>query len=407
LLEKASRQLEVLKEGIVDLISEPEFLKKLEWSVENKKPLRIKYGADPSAPDLHLGHTVPLRKLRQFQEFGHTIIFIIGDFTARIGDPTQRSETRRMLTREEVNRNAVSYQEQVFRILDSKRTETVYNSKWLGAMTPEDFLSLTAKYTVARMLERDDFQNRYRSGKPIALVEFLYPLLQGHDSVQISSDVEIGGTDQMFNLLVGRDLQREAGQAPQVVMTLPLIEGTDGVHKMSKSMGNAIALEDEPENMFGKVMSIPDRLMGNYYRYVSGLTYEESDRIIADLKADKIHPREAKSSLAAQIVRIYHGNENAERAREHFDQVFKDKGLPEDIEIFPYPEKSADIVSILKETGLVSSKGEGRRLIQQGGVKLSQEKISDMNLILDLTSPVTIQCGKRKFLKVQYRGAIG
>lgn len=398
------QQLDVLRDGTVDLISEEELARKIERSLKEKKPLRIKYGADPSAPDLHLGHTVPLRKLRQFQQLGHLIVFIIGDFTARIGDPTERSETRKMLTLEEVARNALSYQEQVFKILDPKQTEVRYNSEWLGKMTPEDFLRLTAQYTVARLLERDDFQKRYRGGRPIALVEFLYPLLQGHDSVIVKSDLELGGTDQKFNLLVGRDLQRESGAEPQVVMTMPIIEGTDGVQKMSKSLGNAIGIKDAPQDMFGKVMSIPDNLMENYYRYASGLERAEVFRIVGQIKSGELHPREAKASLAQQIVSLYHGTEAGVQARREFDQIFKDKGLPDEIEEMDFPQASCDIVSLLKDAGLVASKGEARRLVQQGGVRVEREKVTDAAHQVDLKQPVLIQCGKRRFVRIRYRG---
>lgn len=397
------KQIEILKEGLVEFISEEELARKIEKSLKLNKPLRIKYGADPSSPDLHLGHTVPLRKLQQFQECGHLVVFIIGDFTARIGDPTQRSETRKMLSAEEVSENARSYQEQVFKILDPKRTETRYNSEWLGRMTPEDFLRLTAQYTVARLLERDDFSKRYKSGRPIALVEFLYPLLQGHDSVVVKADVEIGGSDQMFNLLVGRELLREAGEDPQVVMTLPIIEGTDGVQKMSKSLGNAIAIQDTPKEMFGKMMSIPDGLMENYYRYVAALPVETVRKISGDLKSGALHPREAKASLAERIVELFHGREKAGLARQEFDEIFKNKGLPDEVGEFFFTRAQADVVSVLFESGLVASKGEARRMIQQGGVKIEKEKVTDVNQQVDLKNPVLIQCGKRKFMRVQHR----
>ena len=397
-------QIEILSEGLVDFIAEEELIQKLENSIRNNRPLRVKYGADPSAPDLHLGHTVPLRKLRQFQEFGHTIVFIIGDFTAQIGDPTQRSETRKMLTREEVNRNSISYQHQVFKVLDPKKTETRYNSEWLSKMTPGDFLNLTAQTTVAQLLERDDFQRRYKAGRPIALTEFLYPLLQGHDSVMINSDVEIGGTDQTFNLLMGRELQRNAGGSPQVVMTLPIIEGTDGIQKMSKSLGNAIGIEETPREMFGKMMSIPDNLMENYYRYVSALEKTEVDQILEDLQDGILHPREAKARLVERIVFLFHDEKKAFAAREEFDEIFKNKGLPEEIQEVEISTDENDILSVLKAANLIASKGEGRRLIQQGGVRVEKEKVLDIDLKLDLSKPLLIQCGKRKFAKVFSRG---
>lgn len=398
---QAREQLEKIRVGAVDLITEGELEAKLSQSLQTKKPLRIKYGADPSAPDLHLGHTVPLRKLRQFQELGHTVVFIIGDFTARIGDPSGRSETRKMLTKAEIRANAQTYQKQVFRILDPSRTEVRYNSEWLEDLEAEHFLDLTSKYTVARLLERDDFQNRYRSGTPIALVELLYPLLQGYDSVIVRSDVELGGTDQKFNLLVGRELQREWKSEPQVVLTLPLIVGTDGIQKMSKSLGNHIALHDPPREMYGKVMSLPDALMENYYRYAAPLGIEEVEKILKGLKEGKLHPRDAKARLAFEVVKEYHSVEKAKEAAEEFDRVFKEKGLPSEIETLEIKAREIDILSLLKETGLVASKMEARRLISQGGVKLDSKKVESENLIVQLEKSILLQCGKRRFIRVK------
>ncbi len=396
-----SKELQQIRHGALELITEKELEAKLARAHKEKRPLRIKYGADPSAPDLHLGHTVPLRKLREFQELGHTVVFIIGDFTARIGDPSQQSETRKMLTSDEVHKNAQTYQEQVFRILDPKKTETHFNSEWLGKMDTAHLLELTSKYTVARLLERDDFEKRYRAGHPIALVEFLYPLLQGYDSVMVKSDVEIGGSDQKFNLLVGRELQREWKQEPQIVLTLPLIEGTDGVQKMSKSLGNHIALKDSPKEMYGKIMSLPDALMERYFRYVSPLSVEEVEKILKKLSAGELHPREAKARLAFEITAAYHSKKEAEEAGREFDRIFKDKGLPEEIETLRLKSKEMDILSLLKETGLVPSKMEARRLVSQGGIKIDSEKVTDERKIIPLAKPVLIQCGKRKFIRVQ------
>lgn len=394
-------QLEVFKENLIDLISEKELTSKLEVSVKKGKPLRIKYGADPSSPDLHLGHTVPLRKLRQLQDLGHTIVFIIGDFTARIGDPSGKSETRPMLTEEQVKQNAKTYQEQVFRILDKKKTEVRYNSEWLGKMRPEDFLKLTGQYTVARILERDDFSKRYKAGQPIAIVEFLYPLLQGHDSVILKSDVEIGGTDQMFNLLVGRELQKLDGQEPQVVMTLPLIEGTDGVQKMSKSLNNHIALQDSPRDMFGKIMSLSDVMMERYYRYVAAMPKAESDAVLAGLKKGELHPREMKAKLAERIVSLFYSGETAAQARQEFDEIFKNKGLPDVIPTVKISGKTINIVNLLVDARLVPSKSEGRRLVEQGGVRIGQEKIADPKREISLQEPFVLQCGKRKFARIE------
>ena len=394
-------QLEVFKDNLVELISERELVAKLEASLKEKRPLRIKYGADPSAPDLHLGHTVPLRKLRSLQDLGHTVVFIIGDFTARIGDPSGRSETRPQLTQEQVEANAKTYQEQVFRILDKKKTEVRYNSEWLGALRPEDFLKLTAQYTVARILERDDFSKRYKAGEPISVVELLYPLMQGHDSVEIESDIEIGGTDQKFNLLVGRELQKTDGQEPQVVMTLPLIEGLDGVQKMSKSLGNHIALKDSPREMFGKVMSIPDAMMERYYRYAAALPSQQVAEILALLKSGALHPRDAKAQLGERIVSLFHSEEEGKNARAEFDEIFKNKGMPDEVPTVKIGQKTIDIVSLLVEAKLVTSKSEARRLMEQGGVKIGHEKITDPKSIITIGAPFVLQCGKRKFVKIQ------
>lgn len=405
MFKPVAEQLEVFKENLVELISEKELILKLDASLKEKRPLRIKYGADPSTPDLHLGHTVPLRKLRQLQDLGHLVVFIIGDFTARIGDPSGRSETRKMLTPEEVEKNAKTYQEQVFRILDKKKTEVRYNSEWLGKMRSEDFLKLTAQYTVARILERDDFAKRYKAGEPIAVVEFLYPLMQGHDSVEIESDVEIGGTDQKFNLLVGRELQKTDGQEPQVVMTLPLIEGLDGVQKMSKSLGNHIALQDSPREMFGKVMSIPDAMMERYYRYVAALPAKEAGRIVEGLKSGELHPREAKARLAERIVSLFHSEEAGRNALKEFDEIFKNKGLPDEVPVVKIRQKTIDIVSLLIEAGLAPSKSEARRLMEQGGVKIGHEKVTDPKAVITIGEPFILQCGKRKFAKIEHHGA--
>lgn len=389
-------QLRIFKEGLVDLISEEELRQRL----TEKRLLRIKYGADPSTADLHLGHTVPLRKLKQLQDLGHQIVFIIGDFTARIGDPSERNEMRPMLSPEEVKRNAKTYETQVFKVLDRKKTEVRYNSEWLDQMKPQDFLNLTSQYTVARLLERDDFQNRYKTNQPIALIEFLYPLLQGYDSVVVKSDVELGGTDQKFNLLVGRELQKVWNQKQQLVITLPLLEGTDGVRKMSKSFGNAININDAPKEIFGKVMSIPDSVVPHYFQYASGMSAQDCQPILEQLF--KTDPREAKAKLGEQIVSLYYDKKKGAQAREEFDRVFRDKGLPDEIQTVVSSQTSLDIVSLLLEAGLVLSKGEGRRLIQQGGVKIEQTKITDLNHKVQLTrEPILIQCGKRKFARVK------
>ena len=393
-------QLTVFKQGTIDLISDDELLAKL----KEKKSLRIKYGADPSAPDLHLGHTVPLRKLRQLQDLGHKVVFVVGDFTARVGDPSGQSETRRTLNRDEVSKNAKTYEAQVFRILDKSKTEVRHNSEWLGKFKIEDFLTLTSKYTVARILERDDFAKRFSEKKPIAILEFLYPLLQGYDSVEIKSDVEVGGTDQKFNFLVGRELQRDWKQSPQIVLTLPLIEGTDGKDKMSKSLGNHIALKDTPENMFGKVMSIPDHLTIKYFRYLTNLDEASVNQKEASLKAGSLHPRDAKAELAREIVRLYHGDKAAKASEENFNKVFREKELPvqmEEIRIAVTGE--IKVIDLLQMAGLTASKSEARRLIEQGGVKINQEKVENVESKISLQAPVIVQCGKRKFARIMMK----
>ncbi len=401
---KIEEQLKIFKDGAVDLISEGDLLKKL----ERGKPLRIKYGADPSAPDLHLGHTVPLKKLKALQELGHTIIFLIGDFTARIGDPSFRSETRKILSDEEIQKNSETYQSQVFRILDrNKNVEVVYNSKWLDALKPKDFLTLTSQYTVARILERDDFKKRYDAKQPISLLEFLYPLMQGYDSVVLKSDVEIGGTDQKFNLLVGRELQKSYGQEPQVVLTLPIIEGLDGKQKMSKSLGNHIALNDPPSDMFGKIMSIPDSLIVRYFQYLTDAGEVHLEKIKSELQKGK-NPRDVKAELGEEIVARFYGREAAKKASGVFDQIFQKKELPDEIETMMLDTTwlvngDLDVVKLLKDHGLVPSRNEGRRMVQQGGVKIDHVKVSAEKISLSPNRPFVVQCGKRKFVRFDWK----
>ena len=361
-------QIDILRQGTVQIISEEELKKKLEKSKSSKKPLRIKYGADPSAPDIHLGHTVPLKKLRQFQDLGHEVDFIIGDFTAMIGDPSGRSELRKPLTKKQVEENAKTYQKQVFKILDPAKTKVVYNSHWLNKLNLKDVVALTAKYTVARLLERDDFSKRYKGGQPISMVEFLYPLLQGYDSVELKSDIELGGTDQTFNLLVSREIQREYGQEPQAIITMPILEGTDGVNKMSKSLGNYIGVSENPKDMFGKTMSVSDELMWRYYGLLTPLKPNE----IEELK--KEHPLEMKKRLAHVIVKQYWGEEKANKAREEFEKVFSKKQNPTDMPSVKI-NKSINIIELIRKTNAVKSNGEARRLLQQGGIELDGKKI--------------------------------
>ena len=393
--------MELIKRGSVEVISEEELIKKL----KEGRPLTIKAGFDPTAPDLHLGHTVLIHKLRQFQQLGHKVVFLIGDFTGMIGDPTGKSETRKSLTRDDVLRNAETYKEQVFKILDPEKTEVRFNSGWMDRMTASDMITLAAKYNVARMLEREDFHKRYKAGQSISIHEFMYPLIQGYDSVALRADVEIGGTDQKFNLLVGRELQRDYGQPPQVVITMPLLEGTDGVNKMSKSLGNYIGITEPPKEIFGKVMSITDELMFRYYELLSHISTQELTSLKDGVKNGTVHPKDAKVTLAKEIVARFHGQAAADHAAEEFSNIFKAGGLPDEIEekeiICEGNECSASVSIAL--SGLASSNSEARRLIQQGGVSIDGSKITDINLKLTSGKEYLIQVGKRKFAKVRLK----
>jgi tyrosyl-tRNA synthetase len=386
-MKNLTEQLDSIKRGAVELIPEDELIEKL----KRGKPLKVKWGADPSAPDIHLGHTVVLNKLKQLQELGHEIIFLIGDFTARIGDPTGKSETRKPLTEEEVKRNSKTYQDQVFKILDKKRTKVVYNSHWLSKLKIEDVINLAGKYTVARMLERDDFMNRFEKERPISIHEFLYPLIQGYDSVHLKADVEVGGTDQKFNMLVGRELQREFKEEPQVIITLPLLEGTDGVQKMSKSLGNAIGIMEPPSEIYGKTMSISDTLMLRYYELLTGVP-------LSEVKA--AHPKEAKKRLARILVARFHSEQAAINAEREFESVFAQGSLPEDIQLVKLGEKQVLIGNLLVETKLAPSLSEARRLIKQGGVRVDDRVITEEKEMVDLTSEKVLNVGKRKFMRV-------
>ena len=392
----ASEQLKILSRGVVEIIPEEELKEKLEQSIKENRPLRIKMGADPSAPDLHLGHSVPLRKLRQFQDLGHEVYFLIGDFTGMIGDPTGKSSTRKRLTREEVLQNAETYKRQIFKILDPSKTNVVFNSSWCEKMYFADVLDLTSRYTVARMLERDDFFKRYKENKPISLIEFMYPLIQGYDSVVLKADVEIGGTDQKFNLLVGRELQKEYGQTPQIVMTLPLLEGTDGVNKMSKSLGNYIGISEPPDQMFGKTMSIPDNLIVKYFELLTDVPLEKIKEYEKKMKEGE-NPRDYKVLLAKTLVAQYYDNLTAERAFAEFERVFKEKGLPDEMEEFLVPG-SMKIIDILLEAKVLPSKSEVRRMLQQNAVYVNGERINDENYIISSGTETIIKVGKRKFL---------
>lgn len=400
---EVERQLAVIRRGVAEIVPEEELVAKLRRSIAQNRPLRVKLGLDPTAPDIHIGHTVVLQKLRQFQELGHEVTLVIGDFTGRIGDPTDKSETRKQLSEEEVKANAATYRRQLFKILDPERTRVVFNSSWLADLKFADVVRLAATCTVARMLEREDFQKRFRQNQSISLHEFFYPLMQGYDSVALRADVELGGTDQKFNLLMGRTLQREYGQEEQVAVMLPLLEGLDGEKKMSKSVGNYIGIDEPPREMYGKTMSIPDALMVKYFELVTDLPLEEVEGIKRGLEDGTRHPRDVKMLLARTLVRMYHGPDAAREAEEHFRTVFQQRSLPPDIE-----EKEVDpgpvwIVKLLVQTGLAASNGEARRLIEQGGVRVDDAKVSDPGWELAPADGTVLQVGKRKFLRLRVR----
>ncbi len=398
-------ELRIIRRGTEEIISEEELIKKIEKSRKEKRPLRIKQGFDPNAPDIHLGHTVGLRKMRQFQDLGHEIYFLIGDFTGMIGDPSGKSATRKQLTEEEVKKNAETYKKQVFKILNPEKTKVVFNSHWLGKLSFSEVLKVCSKYTVARMLERDDFSNRYKEGKPIGIHEFMYPLMQGYDSVAMQADIELGGTDQKFNLLVGRDIQREYNQEPQVIITLPLLEGTDGVEKMSKSLNNYIGINESPQEMYGKAMSVPDKLMAKYFELVTDVPLNEIDKIKMGLENNNLHPRDVKKKLAREIVTLYHGQSAATMAEEEFEKVFKNKLFPEKIkELILKKDDLKDgkrgIVNLVKDSGILGSTGEAVRMVRQGGVRVNGEKISDPHIDLTVKDGMIIKIGRLNFIKL-------
>ncbi len=399
----ADEQLEILRRGAVDLISEEELGAKLERSRKTGKPLTVKVGFDPSAPDIHLGHTVVMRKMKQFQDLGHQVVFVVGDFTGMIGDPSGKSKTRPQLTHEEVLENAETYRKQAFKILDEERTRLEFNSSWLEKLGAAGFIRLAGKYTVARMLERDDFEKRFKANQPISVHEFLYPLAQAYDSVALEADVEMGGTDQLFNLLVGRDIMREHGQEPQVVLTVPLLVGTDGVEKMSKSLGNYVAVEDTPTDMFGKVMSVSDELMWSYFELCTDFVVAEIDKMKADVSAGAMHPKAAKQRLAATVVAGFHGDEAAAAAQAEFDKVFAGGGLPDDMPTLEITgAEPAWIVQVMRDLGFAASNGEARRLIGQGAVSLNGTKVEtdEHEIPADGTERV-LKVGKRRFAHVR------
>lgn len=402
---EAKRQVEILGDRAETLVTPEDLYEKIKVSLETKRPMKVKLGVDPSAPDLHLGHVVVMKKLREFQELGHEIYFVIGDFTGMIGDPSGRSTTRRQLSIEEVQANAETYRDQATLILDPQKTHTVFNSSWLTPMNFVDVIKLGSRFTVARMLERDDFRKRYEGGLPIGVHEFMYPLAQAYDSVAIGADVELGGTDQTFNLLVGRAIQPEYGQKPQVCLTLPILAGLDGVQKMSKSLGNYVAVKDEPNEMFGKIMSIPDAQMSTYYRLVLTKSRAWVEALEADLKSGKAHPMDAKMALAGEIVKEFHDAAAAEAAKSEFLRVFREREIPTEIqEIFVDEGKEGDQIGLARLvclTGLASSSSEARRLLKGGAVRVDGIKQSLESATVTLSDGMLLQVGKRRFCKVR------
>lgn len=421
---KPAEQFEVIKRGTVEILPEEELLKKLEQSYKTETPLKIKAGFDPTVPDIHIGHTVLLEKMRQFQDLGHEIIFIIGDFTGMIGDPSGISEIRKPLTRDEVLKNAETYKKQVFKILDPDKTNIRFNSEWLGTMDVMDFVRLGSMQTVARMLEREDFKKRFDSQQDISILEFYYPLLQAYDSVFLKTDIELGGTDQKFNLLMGRTMQRKKGVEEQVVIMMPLLEGTDGINKMSKSLGNYIGITELPKDMFGKLMSISDELMLKYYELLSHISNDELNTIKKGIKDGAVHPKEAKESLALEIVERYLGRDASIKSKEEFKHIFKEKGLPDEIPSVTIPVSSAGKIKIkspapkveasgraninwlpqiLKDNNITKSTSEAIRLIKQGGVSVNGKKWDDPDKMLSIGKEYLIKVGKRRFLKVVFK----
>ena len=397
-----NEQMDLIKRGVFEIIPEDELVRKLEKSFKENKPLNIKLGCDPSRPDLHIGHSVVLRKLAQFQSLGHQAILIIGDFTGMIGDPSGRNVTRPALSLVQTRIHGQSYFEQASKIIDPKKTKIVYNSEWLSKMNFEDVIKLASKYTVARMLERDDFTKRYKAGEPISVHEFLYPLAQAMDSVAISSDVELGGTDQKFNLLVGRDIQREFGMEPQIILTMPLIVGTDGVEKMSKSYNNYIGISEPAKEIFGKTLSIPDSLILNYFELATNVSNSELEVIKLELNNENVNPRNIKRKLARTLVAMYHSEQAAIEAQDEFDKIFIKKEVPDEIPEFKIEDDISElgILDLIVKVNCAPSKGEARRLVTQGGVTLDGEKIEDVAAIIKLKNELILKVGKRKFVKI-------
>jgi tyrosyl-tRNA synthetase len=393
--QKEAAIQKLLHRGVAEVIVRED----LEQKLRGDKQLRIKLGVDPTRPDIHLGHYVAFRKLREFQNLGHKVVIIIGDWTARIGDPSGRSVQRQMMTEEEVRYNAQTYLDQLSKVIDVDAAEVVWQSEWFGAFTLEDVIRLTAKYTVAQMLTREDFQNRYEGGSPIAITELLYPLMQAYDSVAIRSDVEMGGTDQTFNLLVGRDIQRESGQEPQNIFTVPILVGTDGHQKMSKSLDNYVAVNDSPEDMYGKIMSIPDEPIEEYYRLLTDVTEDEIAKMVADAASGAVNPRDIKARLAKMIVTDLHSAEAAERAESAFDSVYRQHQLPEDMPEVQIAD-GAGLLAVLRASGVATSNREARRLVEQGGIRLDGERVTDPEAPVNISAPIVLQAGRRRFVRL-------
>ncbi len=397
-------ELSLLTRGTVDVISREELAGKLKKSRETGVPLKIKAGFDPTAPDLHIGHTVLIQKLKHFQDMGHDIKFLIGDFTGIIGDPTGKSETRKPLTVEDVKNNAETYKEQIFKILDPEKTEVVFNSTWLEKLNSYDFVKLASQLTVARMLEREDFRNRFDNEQPISIHEFLYPLVQGYDSVALEADVELGGTDQLFNLLMGRTLQKVWGQSPQVVLTMPLLEGLDGVNKMSKSLGNYIGITESADDIYGKTLSMSDELMFRYYELLSDLSVSEIDELKQGLEEGRLHPKKVKQQLARELTARFHDEQGAEKAEENFEKIFRKHETPDEIPEFACKVDGGEIwlPKLLAEAGLVKGTGEARRMIKQNAVSLDGGKVNDVDFQVKASGEVLIKVGKRRFCCVKF-----
>ena len=398
-------QLELIKQGSSEIIGEDDLVEKLKEAKKDGRALKVKLGLDPTAPDIHLGHTVVLQKLKQFQDLGHEVYLLIGDFTGKIGDPTGKSETRQQLTDEEVKKNAETYKEQMFKVLDSDKTEVVFNSQWFSDLDFIDAIELSSQYTVARMLERENFSNRYQNNQPISIHEFFYPILQAYDSVAIEADVELGGTDQKFNLLAGRKLQKEYDQSPQAIIMMPLLEGLDGVNKMSKSKDNYIGIDEAPQEMYGKTMSLPDELIGRYFELVTDLAVEDVETIKAGLEDGSYHPMKAKKKLARTIVAEYHGEEAAKKAEQEFQKVFKQGGTPDDIKEIEIKREELEngemwIVDVVDATDLVDSKSQIRRLIKQGAVRFNDEKYEKINIDIEVEDEMIVRVGKKRFAKI-------